>query len=227
MTIRIRSDLTEEAAAFYRREANLPAGRVKTWSVWPRKSSKSTKGKNATCVGGRAGPFGRCRNISFAVHQTHHQMTVQFCSPRGPFASFALYCRDLSLPDVWWIVLTAFSSQWCTSSVPRRSTPKQRRERAPGRIRLFVKEKHPRTTQREWRGSQAPQNHTMGHKRSRRLSHQNADDRRPKDWRSWRQPTVVSPTLASAHRDHTSTAEAVGNSIQFNACRSRAVAKRL
>ncbi|QDV41244.1 hypothetical protein Enr13x_10820 [Stieleria neptunia] len=52
----------------------------------------------------------------------------------------------------------------------------------------------------------------MGHKRSRRLSHPNADDLRPVDLRIWRQPTVASPTLASVHRDRTSTIESENNS---------------
>ncbi|QDV46842.1 hypothetical protein Enr13x_67510 [Stieleria neptunia] len=56
----------------------------------------------------------------------------------------------------------------------------------------------------------------VGHRRSGRLSHQKADDLRPEDSRIWRQPTGRSPTLASAHRNRTSTAAAESNSIKFN-----------
>ena len=54
--------------------------------------------------------------------------------------------------------------------------------------------KTPWNTRRESRGSHAPLDYMMGHKRSRRRSHPNADDLRPVDSRISRQPSVASPT---------------------------------
>ena len=85
----------------------------------------------------------------------------------------------------------------------------------------FNKRKTPRTTRRSPRGSQPPGDHTMSHKRSRRLLHQNADDLRPEDSRSRRQPDAPKPHATPHHRDHTSTVAAESNWIKFNVCRHR------
>ncbi len=61
----------------------------------------------------------------------------------------------------------------------------------------------------------------MGHERSRRLLHQNADDLRPEDSRSWRQPFSPEYHATRSHRDRTSTIAAVSNSIKFNVTRHR------
>ncbi|QDV42159.1 hypothetical protein Enr13x_20020 [Stieleria neptunia] len=77
------------------------------------------------------------------------------------------------------------------------------------------KRKTPWTTRREQRGSRAPVDHSKGHTRSRRLSHPNADDLRPVDSRSWRQPHGYESHATTARRDRTSTAQAAGNSNTF------------
>ena len=64
----------------------------------------------------------------------------------------------------------------------------------------------------------------MGHKRSRRRAHQNADDLRPEDSRSWRQPHAPESHPTPPRRDRTSTVAAVSNSIKFNGCDDRAAA---
>ncbi len=91
----------------------------------------------------------------------------------------------------------------------------------------FNKRKTPRTTRCKSRGSHAPADHTMGHERSRRLPHQNADDLRPEDLRSWRQPHKPESHLTPTYRDRTSTAEAESNSIKFNVRRHLARAEKL
>ena len=89
----------------------------------------------------------------------------------------------------------------------------------------FNKRKTPRTTRRKSRGSHAPADHTMGHERSRRRAHQNADDLRPEDSRSWRQPCGLKSHATPAHRNRTSTVAAVSNSIKFNVGHHRERAK--
>ncbi|QDV87599.1 hypothetical protein TBK1r_66300 [Stieleria magnilauensis] len=57
----------------------------------------------------------------------------------------------------------------------------------------FSKRNTPSTTRRAPLGSHAPADHTTGHKRSRRRPHQDADDLRPEDSNSWRQPDASEP----------------------------------
>ena len=64
----------------------------------------------------------------------------------------------------------------------------------------FNKRKTPWITRRKSPGSHAPAVHTMGHKRSRRRAHQNADDLRPKDSRNWRQPDTLESHPSPPHR---------------------------
>jgi hypothetical protein len=74
-------------------------------------------------------------------------------------------------------------------------------------------------------GSHAPVDHSTGHKRSRRRLHQDADDLRPVDSRSWRQPSGLEFNTTPPHRDHTSTLDAVNNSFQLNDRNNRVPAK--
>ena len=53
----------------------------------------------------------------------------------------------------------------------------------------------------------------MGHKRSRRLPHQNADDLRPEDSRSWRQASGLESHATPPHRDRRSTVAAESNEL--------------
>ena len=80
----------------------------------------------------------------------------------------------------------------------------------------FNKRKTPWITRRKSPRSHAPAVHTMGHKRSRRRPHRNADDGCPVDSRSWRQPDAPKSRICPTHRHRTSTVEADSNSHKFN-----------